>query len=225
MTEARASAHRARGWLGALLAVILTAAPLAGEAQAQSPVPMRQMLVSWSGHLPALSFSIGGFLDKSLVAKLKSGLPQTIVTRIYAYPEHGGPPITVSAHSCRVVYDLWDGSYRVQVRTERRDQARTVRKLDDVATACFDVKQLVLGADTTFERYRGKRIYFAVLVELNPLSQDTVHRIRRWLAKTGDSKLSGDAFFGSFVSIFVSRKMGSAERTQVFRSRTFTVPP
>ena len=64
-----------------------------------------------------------------------------------------------------------------------------------------------------------------MIVELNPMSQDTVQRIRRWLAQPNGNQLDGNAFFGSFVSIFVTRKMGNAEKTLTFRSELFSVPP
>ena len=90
--------------------------------------------------------------------------------------------------------------------------------------SCLNVRVMSLGDAPTFARYRGKRIYFGAIVELNPLSPDTVQRIRRWLSKSGAGQLRGDAFFGSFVSIFVSRQLGSAEHALAFRSSTYVVP-
>ncbi|HMI92954.1 MAG TPA: hypothetical protein VK509_16375, partial [Polyangiales bacterium] len=94
-----------------------------------------------------------------------------------------------------------------------------------VMNACLDVRAMALGDATAFGKYRGRSIYFAAIIELNPVSPDTVQRIRRWLSKSNGSQLRGDAFFGSFVSIFVSRRMGSAEHTLAFRSATYSVPP
>jgi hypothetical protein len=91
--------------------------------------------------------------------------------------------------------------------------------------ACLDVRALTLGAADAFDKYQGKNVYFAAIVELNPLSSDTVQRIRRWLSRSGTGQMRADAFFGSFVSIFVSRRMGSAEATLAFRSQPFVVPP
>lgn len=212
-----------RFWLGCV--ALLTALAYASLGLADPSVALRPMAVSWLGHVPVVSFSAADFVDAGVREKLGSGLPQRIVTRVYAYPEGGSDePITVSALSCRVVYDLWEGVYRVQTQTETTDRSFVASDLPAVAAACVDVRKLAVGGVDAFNLHRGKRVYFAALIELNPLSPDTVQRIRRWLSKSGGD-MHGDAFFGSFVSIFVSRRMGSAERSLAFRSDVFSVPP
>jgi hypothetical protein len=198
--------------------------PAATNVRAEPAVSTRPVLVQWAGQLPRLSFAADDFVTASVAEKLGSGLPQRIVTRVYAYPEGGEQPITMTVLSCRVVYDLWEGVYRVQEQTANADRSRTVPDLKGVVQTCLNVRVMALGDQTTFARHRNGRVYFGAIVELNPLSPDTVQRIRRWLSKSGGGQLRGDAFFGSFVSIFVSRRMGSAEHTLAFRSSTFSVP-
>lgn len=207
------------------LALGLATLLLASHALAEPPIALRPMSVKWSNQVPLLTFKAEDFVTKSVAHKLDSGLPQRIVTRVYAYAGKGDKPITVSALSCRVVYDLWEGVYRVQEQTDTTDRSRTLPDQAAVIRACLDVRSQVLGQAGMFAKHAGKEVYFAAIVELNPLSADTVQRIRRWLSKSGSGQLSADAFFGSFVSIFVSRRMGSAEATLAFRSQTFTVPP
>jgi hypothetical protein len=157
--------------------------------------------------------------------KLQSGLPQTVTTRVYAYAENSREPLTVTALTCRVVYDLWDGTYRIERQTEKTDRTLSAKTTDGVVQQCLEIQSLTLGEAAAYQREHGRYIYFGVVVELNPLSQDTVQRIRRWLAQPSGSELEGNAFFGSFVSIFVGRKLGSAEKTLSFRSQLFVVPP
>jgi hypothetical protein len=85
-----------------------------------------------------LSFSAADFVTKSVARKLDSGLPQRLVTRVYAYTEKGERPITVAALSCRVVYDLWEGVYRVQEQTDVLDRSRTLPDQASVVRACLD---------------------------------------------------------------------------------------
>jgi hypothetical protein len=219
MTRARRAqhTHKLRAVLAALLACLLSV-----SAVAQSAVPLRQLLVRWSGHVPVVSFSVKDFLTREVVKKLDSGLPQNLITRVYAYPEDGKRPIAVSALTCRVVYDLWGEAYRVQVQSAGGERSLSVRGRDGIVRTCLSVDKLALG--DAFAKYRGRRVYFAAIIELNPLSPETVQRIRRWLSKSGSPQIEGEAFFGSFVSIFVSRGLGSAERTMSFRSRSFDVP-
>jgi len=82
-----------------------------------------------------------------------------------------------------------------------------------------------IGRPQNYRNFRGASIYFAVIVELNAISDSTVERMRRWLARSEEgSKMTGGAFFGSFVSIFVNRRIGSAERVLRFRSPLHRVP-
>jgi len=212
-----------RRWHALLLAAVLMLA--AAGVHADGDAPVRSMLVRWVGAVPLLSFSAEDFVTAKVAEKLNGGLPQRIVTRVYAYLEPGDEPITVTVLSCRIAYDLWEGLYRVQVQTESSDRSFAVDDLRAVMRLCLDVRALSIGTSEQFARHRGKRVYFAALLELNPLSRDTVQRIQRWLSKSGDGQLRGDAFFGSFVSIFVSRGMGSAEHSLGFRSESFAIPP
>jgi hypothetical protein len=190
----------------------------------QAQVAMRAMSVVW-GLVPSIDVSLRDFLDVGVSQKLQSGLPQTLITRFYAYDERGKEPLAISILSCRVVYDLWENTYRIERQTETQDKTWTVKNLDLVARQCLEVTRWPIGEPKAFTRVRGQEVYFAAVVELNPLSQDTVARIRRWLARPSGSQLEGNAFFGSFVSIFVSRKLGAAERTLSVRSDLFAAPP
>jgi hypothetical protein len=205
-----------------LASVVVTFALLCTVVRAD--VPPRHVTASFQGQ-PMITYSARDFADAAVQKKLQSGLPQTLVTRLYAYREKGKDPIAVSVLSCRIVYDLWEGVYRIARQTERVDKTLVAKSIEGVMQQCLDAKAFPLGDTKTFERDRGKRVYFAVLVELNPLSQDTVQRIRRWLARPGGSQLEGNAFFGSFVSIFVGRKLGAAEKSLSFRSELLPVPP
>lgn len=213
-----------RGLTAAAHVLAWLLAAFATEARADASVPMRPISVQWSDSRPLVSFAADDFVTSTVAEKLGSGLPQRLLTRVYAYPDGGQEPIALTVLSCRVVYDLWEGVYRVQQQTAIADRSRTVPDLEGVVRACLDVRAMALGDRASFARYRGRRVYFGAIIELNPLSPDTVQRIRRWLSKSGAGQLRGDAFFGSFVSIFVSRRLGSAEHTLVFRSRTISVP-
>jgi hypothetical protein len=214
-----------RHGLALLLTLSLLWGPMALAAQAQGKVAVRQMHVRWQGRVPVVSFSAHDFVDTAVEKKLKSGLPQRIVTRVYAYSSGGGDkPLAVAANACRVVYDLWEGVYRVQLSTPEQDRSVTATSLKQVTAACLDVKALPLGNPASYGRHGGRPVYFAALLELNPLARDTLNRIRRWLSRSGGGNLDGDAFFGSFVSTFVARRLGSAERSMSFRSKVFTVP-
>jgi hypothetical protein len=211
-----------RALLTALCACLL--APTLAAAQPSGDIPVRPMTLAFR-ETPTVSFSVRDLVDNEVVKKLQSGLPQTITTRIYAYAERTRAPLSVAALSCRVVYDLWEGIYRIERQTESSDKTLTSRSLDGVVAQCLSFQSYAVGDAKLLERMRGNQVYYAVVSELNPLSPDAVQRIRRWLARPTGSELNGNAFFGSFVSIFVGRKLGEAEKILQFKSSLHPVPP
>ena len=187
---------------------------------------MRPVKADWSRKVPAITFWAQDFADSAVRQRLKSGLPQTLVTRVYSYREgDDNKPVAISILSCRVVYDLWGETFQVQLQKVDDTRVLFAESAEAVARLCLIPNNLMVGTKADYAKLRGKALYFAVIVEFNPMSDSTVERVRRWIARSGESgQLTSDAFFGSFVSIFVGRKMGSAERTLRFRSPAVWVP-
>jgi hypothetical protein len=179
----------------------------------------RKVSVAWKGGAPSITVSVRDLADKEVRRRLKSGLPQTFVTRAYAYGGETDRPVAMSAMTCRVVYDLWEEVYQVHVQNPKGGRARTLKTIAEVEQTCLQLDGIRIGGPGDYQAHRGKSVYFAVLIEFNPLSDGTVERIRRWLARpAGGGQLGDEAFFGSFVSVFVSRRIGQAERVLRFRS-------
>lgn len=197
-------------------------AALAVSVALADAVPVRTFGVHWRGRTPAVSFSASDLLGAEGARKLQSGLPQRIVMRLYAYGA-GDRPVAVVARSCRVVYDLWDEAYRVEVQSTTGQGSFTARSLADVEARCLVANALALGTDADWAQVSGEA-YFAAVFEFNPMSDASVERIRRWLSRPASGRVESEAFFGSFVSVFVNHRVGGAERVVRFRSQTVAVP-
>jgi hypothetical protein len=209
--------------LGLALAAT-TVACSARVAHAQD-LSERRVGVRFVDGAPRLDVSVADFaVDAETRRKLTSGLPQTIQFRTYAYTADRAEPVAVAVRSCRVAYDLWEESFRVQIASESRDRTVSVATIEDVVTQCLVASQMPVGSASDWSPLHGRRAWFAVIVELNPLTPDTVQRIRRWLARPQRGSVDSDSFFGSFVSLFVNRGIGAAERTLRFRSQELEVP-
>lgn len=219
-----ASGHRAGPrWAFALLAGLFLAwAPAVG---AHAQIAQRRVGVRFESGVPRIDVSVADFAaDAETRRKLTSGLPQTLQLRVYAYDTGHEEPVAVAARSCRIAYDLWEERFRVQIASESGDRTVSLGSLDEVITQCLVAEHLPVGTARDWAAARGHRAYFAVAVELNPLTPDTVQRIRRWLARPQRGRVDSDSFFGSFVSLFVNRGIGAAERTRQFRSQDLEVP-
>lgn len=202
----------------ALLVTVLLAAPAGAQGNRVKTRPVQAELVDG---VPHLTFDVRDFADRSLRTKLKSGLPQTLVTRVVTRDERTNKVLGFSAQSCRVLYDLWEGNYRVQHDVPGRSVDLTSTGIHEVVHRCLRAERLPtpVRAGTSLA---GRRVYYEIVVEFNPMSKDTVRRIRRWLSRP--DQLGGDAFFGSFVSIFVGQELGAADRVTRFRSQLWAVP-
>lgn len=188
-------------------------------------VPRRKVGLHWQAAVPRVTFHARDLMSPVVRNKLRSGLPQTLTMRLYIYPRRAQRPVAVYARSCRVTYDLWQEVYRLEIESVRGKQTLVLPRLNAVADRCLVARHVPIGAARQYQKLRGRELYLAALVELNPLSADMVLQMRAWLSRSRvGSGLDGQAFFGSFVSLFVNRHIDQAERTVRFRSQIFRVP-
>jgi hypothetical protein len=200
-------------WLG--LALLLVAASAAAEAVVQS----RRMGIHRLPTGLTLTYSASDLMNRDALKKLDSGLPQRMVVQHFVYHSGRTEPLAAGGHSCKVVFDLWQALYRVEYeRFGFAASALALRTRAEVLERCLVMRQFPIGAPQDFSR--AKRIYVGSLIELNPLSTATVARIRRWLSRPrGEYNVETKSFFGSFVSLFVNDRIGTAERVLRVRSQ------
>ncbi len=209
-------------------AFILLAVPAAARADDPTPkapqhLPVRPAQVDLEKDVVKMSVAFRDVIDAQITRKLLSGLPTVVTMRGYLYAEGGSDPIALAARSCRVVYDLWDEVFRIQlVQPGGVSQAAAV-SVEGVLRNCCDVKKLPLVDRALLAT--GARYFITTMVEVNPVSQEMLDRIKRWVTRpNGGSGIGpGDSLFGSFVGLFVAR-IRDADQKLAFRSPAFTPP-
>ena len=72
----------------------------------------------------------------------------------------------------------------------------------------------------------GASYHVSLRADLNPISEELVSNLRRWLSHpSGRGRSgSGDSFFGSFVSVFVNPRVDDSERMVQIVSQSFSPP-
>jgi len=206
------------GLLGLVIGLAATAR--AGRAIAQEAPVRKQASFAWDDR-QMLRVSVGyrDVVNASTSAKLAGGLPTTIVMRAYLFREAGGDAIAATYKTCRVVFDLWDEIYRIEISQNGAADSFTVSPtVEGVLRRCAEADRLPVvhrSLLTLPDRY-----YLAGIVEVNPVSPDMLDRIKRWVSRPsgGTTAAPGDALFGSFVGLFVAR-IGSADRQLSFRTQ------
>ena len=208
----------------ALLVALLLLAP--SMAHADDQLPVRQASLAFD-EKQTLRVTVGyrDVVDAGTVAKLMGGLPTTIVMRAYVFRESGGAALAAAFKTCRVIFDLWDEVYRIEIsQTGGSDVVTASPTLEGVLRRCGEADRLaVIGRNVL---PAGTSYYLAGVVEVNPVSPDMLERIKRWVSRPSGTSTSapGDALFGSFVGLFVAR-IGVADRQIAFRTQGFSRQP
>ncbi len=153
--------------------------------------------------------------------RLKSGFVSRVVIRVELYREGERQPIALADRRSEILYDLWDERFRVNVIERdgpRAYAAATAQQAILAATALhrFAVSDLGRLAPGVTYRLRFR-------ADLNPLSEDLVQEVRRWLVRAPGQGRAGssDSVFGSVVSIFVNPRVEESERQLTFWSQPF----
>jgi hypothetical protein len=211
--------------LALALATLVAVEPRA-VAQQQPPAPAslpeQRANFAWDKTLLRASFSFRNVISPPapLAAKLTDGLPHTIAMRAYVWRDVDPTPTDLVARSCRIVYDLWDEVYRIEItdRTGLRNTAAI--NADGVARLCAEARDMPIVERTALNV--GQKYFLAVIVDVDPVDPQMLAQLRAWVTHpTGSTTISqGSAIFGSFTSLFV-RTIGTSLQTLRFRTQVF----
>jgi len=160
------------------------------------------------------------------VERLLSGFSTRVLIRVAILHDGGGEPVAQSMRLAEIVYDLWDEKLRVRFSTDRPGVAETQivaspKAAVDLATSLSAFPLVEIGKLEPSASY-----HLSLRADLNPISEELVSNMRRWLSHPSGRGRSGagDSFFGSFVSVFVNPRVDDSERLLQVVSQSF-VPP
>ena len=209
-----------------LLAAIILASALAGaarRARAADPLPVRQVGVALKDHAVTVSVGLQDLFTDAERQRLTSGFATRILIRAALEDAATGEAIALFVQRAEIVYDIWDEKFSVRTSdgmgTERRFVVRTADEAIWRAAVLVDAPVL-----DEKRMQPGQRYLLAVRGDVNPISEDLLIEVRRWLVQPvrGQRRLgAGDSFFGSFVSIFVNPRIEESERQVRFVSQPF----
>jgi hypothetical protein len=209
-----------RASFGVLAAVALAAAAAPRAAAADEGVVYKRGAFVEEGTDLALSVGFRELFTSGLRARLQDGFATTVVMRLYLYEEDGEAPIAVSARTLKAVYDLWEEKYLLRIEEPQRTRAIWLRSQKDVVDRLTSLYRFPVAKVWAIQP--GARYFVAVIAEVNPISEELLSDVRRWLRNpSGRSQVGSESFFGSFVSIFINNKIRRAERSFRLRTQTF----
>jgi hypothetical protein len=210
----------------AAVALLLLVA-LAGAARADEPLPVRRIGVAVQGGDLVVSVGLQDLFGEAERQRLKSGFSTRVLVRAALEDAATGDAVALSVWRAEILYDLWDEKFSLRTAANAAPEQRgTVATPDEAITRTAILVDFPV-ADATRLRPDGRYV-LAVRGDLNPISEDLLIEVRRWLVQPsrGQRRLgAGDSFFGSFVSIFVNPRIEDSERQVRFVSQPFTLPP
>jgi hypothetical protein len=204
------------------IALAIALVPTLAIAEDDAPEQVRMRFVERGDWLTATT-KLSKLFDSGAYDALGSGIPSTVVIRMWVYPQGSNEPVAFTALERSCVYDLWDEVYTLQLTDVAGKTKIKVKKRADALEQLTDLTDVQI-AELALMPY--EQVYqLAIEAELNPVSKETQAEVRRWLSKgTGEGLDHGSTFFGSFVSVFVNSKIPEADRVVLLRSQPFYRP-
>jgi hypothetical protein len=202
-------------------AMALAARSALAQQQPTNPAALspRQANYAWDRDLLRASFSYRDVLtDPGLTNKLSNGLRMVIAMRAYVYREGQDSPVALTVRSCDVAYDLWEEVYRVHVDDPEGKRDQAVLDVKGVLRLCAEAQNLPVVRRGLLTA--GVEYFLGVVVEINPVSQEMLEQMRRWMSRPAGSTgiAPTNALFGSFVQLFV-RQVAASDGTLTFRTQ------
>jgi len=208
-------------WLrGSTLAFAVLLA--AGSAAAAPPV--RLTGVARKADKLVVSVGLQDLFGPRDVERLLSGFTTRVLIRVALVREDQNQSVAQAVRLSEIVYDLWDEKLRVRVSSELPGKpdahdVPTPKAAVDLATT------LVAFPLAEIAKLDPGAVYHVTFrADLNPISDELVTNVRRWLSRPGSRAGSGESFFGSFVSVFVNSRVEDSERMLGLTSQSFELP-
>jgi hypothetical protein len=204
------------------LTVALVLAWAAGARAADAPPRRTTGLALTPTHLVA-SVGLQDLFAPEDRERLKSGFATRVLLRVAVQEEGASEPLAIAFQRTEIVYDIWDERFRLRVTRGAGPDVHFEARTPDEAIA----RAAAFWSFPVAERARlrpGVTYVVAFRGDLNPISEELMADVRRWIAQParGQRRVgAGDSFFGSFVSIFVNPRLEDSERQVRFLSQRF----
>lgn len=166
----------------------------------------------------------GKLFDMPAYEALFTAANIVVVIRIQITPRNSNTLVAEQVVTIRAANDRWEdhfdlridlpGSHREFRVKSQGDAVKALTRLDKIPVAKLAVIPI------------GQEFVLKMVIALNPVGEETLAEIRRWLTQGNGGGLDrGGALFGSFVSVFYNPKIPDADRVLRIYSQAFVRTP
>jgi hypothetical protein len=220
----RRAVRRAAILVACLAALVLAVAAGATPAHAEGGgLPRRTTGLAFTPTHLVASVGLQDLFAPEDRERLKSGFATRVLLRVAVQEEGANTPLAIAFQRTEIVYDIWDERFHLRVTRgagpdvtlEARSPAEAIARAAALWSFPIVERARLRPGATYVVVFRG---------DLNPISEELLTDVRRWLAQpaSGQRRVgAGDTFFGSFVSIFVNPRVEDSDRQVRFVSQRF----
>lgn len=204
------------------VAIALVAAAV-GHAFGDDKPVRQKMKFTEKGERILVSTKINKLFDAAAYEALSSGFESTVLIRMWVYPKGSSDAIGFQALQRKVIYDMWDEVYEVVLDGPGgREKYKVAQKAEALKLmTTIDAVPIAESGDLPYEDHH----VLVIVAELNPVSDETLAEVRRWLTRGAGGGLDrGGGLFGSVVSVFANPRIAEADRILRLRSQPFYRP-
>lgn len=197
-----------------------------GLAQAEAkegPDERRTGLARQGGKL-TISLGLQDLFTERDVDRLLSGFTTRVLIRAVVQRIEDDEVVAEAIRVAEVVYDLWDEKLRVRLSSGNPPSIQ-IHVAKDSWAAMQLASTLVAFPVTDLDRLvPGIAYRIRIRADLNPISEELLQNLRRWLSTPTGRGRSGENFFGSLLRVFVNPRIEDSERILQCTSQTFVEP-
>ena len=210
--------HCLRAMIFLKLLLVIIVSPSASMAEEPEPFPKSDIICKPANNRLICDVDLRKLFEDDLLEELTSGFQNNIILKAYLFSEGDEEPLGLTIQRVLQIFDIWDEVHFVRDQfeeapvtqiTSHRSMLNKIAKMDKLVVA--DLEDLPPGT-----------YFVGLLIELNPLSDKEIAEIRSWITRNRGGHRTfakGErTFFGTFVSIFVNIRPGSAEKILRLRS-------
>lgn len=185
------------------------------------PTPPAPVAIHIRGDTYTASFDLRRIFDAALKEKLKSGLTTRVVLRSQILDVDANEVRALTLSEYRVLYRVWDEDYVVRHWTTLGERTFKARRYRDVVRRISSQRAVPVASRADLPQ--GGRYQAVIHVEIDPVSEDLVEKVREYLTNPGGHRQESGArgLFGNLARIFFDPRSGMSGATLQLRSALF----
>jgi hypothetical protein len=194
-------------------------------ALAQEPPPPPPFQVRPHHDLYVARVDLTPVFTAPLREKIDSGLTTRLLLRASVVDAEDGAVRALSVTEYRVLYRVWEEDYIVRRWDALGETTYKLRQYPEVLYRVGRQQRLpVAGRD---DLTPGRRYHATLEVDVDPVSEELLERVREYLANPGGHRREGGSrgLFGNLARIFFNPRTGASGLVLELRSEAFVAGP